>query len=553
MNYQEALGWALVHFLWQGAAIAAVTAAVLRGLRRPEARYAACCVGLAAMMLAPMATIAVRLAGPAGETVRLEGSRLQLAIPPEAVGSFDTWLPTVTLAWAVGACLLLLRSAGGWWWAWKRSKADRVRLEPEWLAQVERLRVRMGVTDRVAAYASVSSLVPHVFGWWRPVLLLPVCALANMTPEMVEALIAHELAHVRRRDYLVNLLQTVVESLLFYHPAVWWVSARARQEREMCCDEAAVAACGDRVLYSTALLRLEEARLEFAMAASGTGLKERIGRVLGMEERKNGISLIWPAAALLVCGGLLYAQWDPPAPPEPPAPPAPVKVQAPPAPPVPAAPVVPPAPVVAGVVGGVPGGVVGGVPGADAAQSTDQIRKEIAEVNEQIAELEAHRAELARQLAGQGEDMAAQKAEMEKMSAKLRAEMGAQRGLRDRELKERLRAQAQLTDQERLEAKRAAEAEMANARLEKEMAEAHGAPADATQQAELERRTKLADRKWGSAGVRGSETAKGKFYVQHGPPDTIQVTGEGETWTYQRGLIAEFGRDGKLKSVKGDI
>ena len=92
--------------------------------------------------------------------------------------------------------------------------------------------------------------VPTVIGWLRPVVLMPASALSGMGPQQLEAILAHELAHIRRHDYLVNLLQTVVETLLFYHPAVWWLSGRIRVERENCCDDLAVSLCGDPYAYA---------------------------------------------------------------------------------------------------------------------------------------------------------------------------------------------------------------------------------------------------------------------------------------------------------------
>jgi hypothetical protein len=125
-------------------------------------------------------------------------------------------------------------------------------------------------------------------GILRSLIILPASALLALTPEELEAVLAHELEHVRRADYFWNLVQTAVETLFFFHPAVWWLGARVRQQRELCCDDAAVRACADPLLYATALLRLEERRshhLNLAMALDGhrssSGLRARISRVLG--------------------------------------------------------------------------------------------------------------------------------------------------------------------------------------------------------------------------------------------------------------------------------
>ena len=144
--------------------------------------------------------------------------------------------------------------------------------------------------------------VPTVIGWLRPVILLPAACLTGLTPAQLESIIAHELAHIRRHDYLINLLQSAVETLLFYHPAVWWVSRRIREERENCCDDLVVEVCGDRVGYARALATLEELRpasAQLALAAGGAPLLQRIRRVLGQGERSAGRPA-WPLAGVLV-------------------------------------------------------------------------------------------------------------------------------------------------------------------------------------------------------------------------------------------------------------
>ncbi len=145
--------------------------------------------------------------------------------------------------------------------------------------------------------ASASATVPFVVGWLRPVVLVPAALLTGLHPAEVEAIFAHELAHIRRHDFLVNLLQNVVETLLFYHPAVWWMSAQIRMEREHCCDDVAAAVCGGALDYARALVALERLRpaTGLMVAASGGSLLERIRRLAGA--RDNGRSA-WPLPAL---------------------------------------------------------------------------------------------------------------------------------------------------------------------------------------------------------------------------------------------------------------
>jgi hypothetical protein len=158
---------------------------------------------------------------------------------------------------------------------------------------------RLGIRRAVRILSTAAAEVPTTIGWLRPVVLLPVSALTALTPEQIELLIAHELAHVRRHDYLVNLLQTAVETVLFYHPAVWWVSRRIRVERENCCDDLAVAACGNVVLSVEALAALEGIRARrpsLVVAADGGSLLHRIRRLVDRESAERQAPPAWLGA-----------------------------------------------------------------------------------------------------------------------------------------------------------------------------------------------------------------------------------------------------------------
>jgi hypothetical protein len=149
---------------------------------------------------------------------------------------------------------------------------------------------RLGLHRAVTLLESAAVAVPVVVGWLRPVVLVPASTLAGLAPKQLEAILAHELAHIRRHDYLVNLFQAVVETLLFYHPAVWWVSTQIRRERENCCDDLAVAVCGDRLGYARALVELEGLRgaaPRLAMAVSGGSLSGRVRRLVSAPERSS--------------------------------------------------------------------------------------------------------------------------------------------------------------------------------------------------------------------------------------------------------------------------
>jgi hypothetical protein len=176
---------------------------------------------------------------------------------------------------------------------------------PEWQERAIRLMQRLAISTPVRVCESAIAEVPSVIGWLRPVVLIPASALSGLSPEQLETILAHELAHVRRHDYLINLLQTAIETLLFYHPAVWSVGNRIRAERENCCDDLAVEVCGDAFVYARALADLEQLRHtghRFALAATDGGLLRRISRVLGQraERPAAGSRSYWLPALLMV-------------------------------------------------------------------------------------------------------------------------------------------------------------------------------------------------------------------------------------------------------------
>ena len=322
----ERLGWTLLHFLWQGLALAVLYAAARRLVR---AHYLLGCAALAAMMMAPLVTwfvlapadampeMVARIANvPAQEPVTAVALPPLSAPMPLQQPQFLFWVVTI---WLAGALVFGVRLAGGWMVA-ARLRTVLVRpAPPEWQDALRRLAARIGLSRPVRLLVSGLVEAPIVVGWLRPMVLLPVAALGGMPGEQLEALLLHELAHIRRHDYLVNILQSIAEALLFYHPAVWWVSGHIRAERELCCDDVAVAVSGDPLTYARALAQLESCRPAHAgaaMAANGGSLAARIARVLGQPRRavRRGIGPGVLAVAILLVSAAygLFGQAGPP-------------------------------------------------------------------------------------------------------------------------------------------------------------------------------------------------------------------------------------------------
>jgi bla regulator protein blaR1 len=320
--HTAALGWALMHSLWQLALVAGLLASMNVLLRSAQVRYLAASGALLLMIAMPVATFLMvrdalsapalaalpavqaaafvaeeESAAPEASTVEATAVSSTGTAPRRAgggpilpLGALDlrerlaATLPALVLVWAAGVGLLSVRVLGGWWVAQRLKRSGHPVSLDSWHEAAGRLcrRLRIWLPVRLCESALVD--VPTVIGWLRPVVLLPASTLVGLSPAQLEALLAHELAHVRRFDYLVNLAQTFGETLFFYHPAVWWVSHRMRVEREHCCDDVAVAVCGDAVGYARALAELEELRAIapiLAIAASGGSLWRRVARLVG--------------------------------------------------------------------------------------------------------------------------------------------------------------------------------------------------------------------------------------------------------------------------------
>jgi len=262
-------GEVLLHFFWQGAAVAAVSAVLLVVLRRASAllRYRVAAATLAALALlpvvtwfglpvTPLATLApaVSMARDSHPGVLENGSESGHLLVSWAQPVL-LWLP---LGWFAGAAFLVVRLVGGGWQAQRLGKVAVQPIGSPWPEKVAELAARLGVRRSVRLLESLQVHTPVVVGWLSPIIILPAGLIVGVAPAYLEALLAHELAHLRRHDYLVNFLQRVVEALLFYHPAVWWVSERIRCERELCCDDLTVEVLGDRRVLAQALVTLAE-------------------------------------------------------------------------------------------------------------------------------------------------------------------------------------------------------------------------------------------------------------------------------------------------------
>jgi beta-lactamase regulating signal transducer with metallopeptidase domain len=311
----HAISAALLHFVWQGLVVAFLLWVALATLRKGSARlrYLLSCAALAIMIALPIVTAVVVYRTPVAATTPIDKVvDISYSASPEtlsAAPSLSAWIAALEAwalpVWLAGVLIFAVRPI--------RSSRHVVRLqregepaEPSLINRVSRLARRMNIGCPMRVLISRLTDSPSVAGWLRPVVLLPAATLLNLSVEQLDAVLAHELAHVRRHDYLVNMLQTLAETLFFYQPALWWVSSRIRNERELCCDDLVVEICGDAVGYARALTKLERLRVilpELAMNSTAGPLLYRIQRLTGVAEEQppSKVPAVLAVALALIC------------------------------------------------------------------------------------------------------------------------------------------------------------------------------------------------------------------------------------------------------------
>ncbi len=303
------LGWALIHFLWQGALIAALCAFALRCMRRatPQARYNLAALALILCAAFPLSYITVRMQ-QSDSTLTLKSTTttafaqantalqalISLQEPAETTPSASAQLEavvhsyayTLVVFWALGVLLLILRLYLGLLWVRQHRVAAESQVDVLWQTRLQNLAQRLQIKRTIRLGLSSTLESPITVGWWHPIVILPVALVTGMPSDLLEALLAHEIAHIKRFDYLVNLFQSTIEIALFYHPAVWWISKQVRIEREQIADDLAARLLGEPRRLALALSELERFQFftpQLAQAAHGGNLMSRIKRLIQPE------------------------------------------------------------------------------------------------------------------------------------------------------------------------------------------------------------------------------------------------------------------------------
>lgn len=305
-----ALGWTVLHSFWQAALVALVVGLLLLRMQQKPAwqRYWVAHVGWFSIIIcagltflsyyhpedsATLATI-TRLT-PEGEAVSLSSPSLLGSYLHLFKDYFNEHLPLVVSLWILGMTFFLLRFLGGLIFL-QHLRSHKVQaFSPLWENRVLELRKQLGLKRPVQLLESALVKVPMVIGWIKPVILLPIGAVNALSPQQIEAILAHELAHIKRHDYLLNIIRSLVEVLFYFNPAVWWLSAQIRTEREHCCDDMALAVCGDSLSYVRALVALQELSqrpgigLAMTFVRSKPELLNRVRRILNQPKDKSDL------------------------------------------------------------------------------------------------------------------------------------------------------------------------------------------------------------------------------------------------------------------------
>jgi beta-lactamase regulating signal transducer with metallopeptidase domain len=305
--FARKVGWVCLHSVWQGVLVASVLAICLRLIPRNSyaalnVRYSIATLSLVALPifaigtyliielepLEPRTTVEAVTVAPVAETI-VTGVGMPL-IFQKIISTVEPWLPWASWIWAIGVTVAAMRIAIGWVVMRRIVHRAQRPTDDTWQICVQNISQAIGVRTLVTVLISTDVSSPAVFGLIKPVILWPAWALTGISPSMIDAIITHELAHLRRHDMVVNALQLCIEVLFFHHPAAWWISAQVRAEREYCTDELAIAIMestqiGSRISYAQSLLALEEHRTlsAFVIAATGGKLIHRIRRIAGID------------------------------------------------------------------------------------------------------------------------------------------------------------------------------------------------------------------------------------------------------------------------------
>lgn len=326
----EALGWTFIDSLWQGLFISATILVfiLLFRIKSANTKYWLQVIGMVLIFAGALASFVYH--SNTAQNVNPEQAvsgdySLQLfsyisqskgltASYQHWVNAIEPFFPWLVSFWMLGAIVFTFRLIGGFYYV-QRLKAMAIPInDGMWLSKFEKLKQRIGIDKAILFLESSRINVPMVAGHLKPILLIPIGILTNMSPNQVEALLLHELSHIQRHDYLVNIIQSVLEVVLFFNPAVWYISAQLRKEREHCCDDMALSCGVNSLEYVRALTTIQEQiinknSIAMALANNNNQLLLRIKRLLGRVDTSQSYSWHRLFIIVLLTAGLFGFSW----------------------------------------------------------------------------------------------------------------------------------------------------------------------------------------------------------------------------------------------------
>lgn len=340
-NFDYALGWMVVHSLWQATLIAIVSSIILIALRKKSAqlRYLIANASLLVVFLAAVITFcyhydftdaAPKIVSNQAFNIIDESPNVKSQLITASEGDFNKdllnfnsfkdyfnqHLPLIVTLWLLGSALFLLRLLGSISYIYYLKSRMNFPTDEYWTDLVANLSQKSGLNKSVDLVESALVRSPVVIGHLKPMILFPIGVINRLAPEEVEAILAHELAHVIRHDYIFNIIQSLVEALFYYHPAVWWLSSQIRNERESACDDIAISLINSKMNYAKALVTIQEMSyfpLNPALGFAGQRQNQfmmRMQRILNLPQNKTHVMEKLIATLLIICTllGWGYAQ-----------------------------------------------------------------------------------------------------------------------------------------------------------------------------------------------------------------------------------------------------
>lgn len=330
----ETIGWTIFHSLWQATLVLILLLVVLFFMKKysPRIRYFIAFSGLVSIVVISGFT-AFKSYSYAKEKVEIKQTLIsnplevkeilkqKLAAETESKTKANQFIssantiklraflqrnfPVVFLLWVLGMFYFLIRLLGGIVHLQQIRTRHVTNMESEWILKFEEIKEKLVINKSVEFLQSAMIKVPMLLGYFKPVVLLPVSLMTGLAPNEIEAVIAHELAHLKRHDYLLNIIQSVIEAVFFFHPAVWLISKIIRNEREHSCDDLAVQSTGDKLNYIKALAAAQEISMStapnYAVAFSNnkSGLLNRVKRIKNQNTMKNNVTEGFVAASII--------------------------------------------------------------------------------------------------------------------------------------------------------------------------------------------------------------------------------------------------------------